>query len=268
MGKSWLLRRFAQECEERKLPNALIDFGDGLAYDALLLARRLRDEFRAVEFNPLTAAINEATTSQLQINTGTPAASTGISLGSQNTVGDVEISVGGDVAGGNIIKDNYFVIQTDNALIRQAFEDRVTAVFGECLQALTRRAQTVMMFDTYERASTEQERWEPNVADRWIGRNLLEPIRDGLLQNAVVVLAGRRVPPFGAEWNEVLGRMDLPAFERVDVATYLRQNRGLATLSDEQINALYNAVQGNPTLLGVIGDNLENAAGGVKDEEW
>jgi hypothetical protein len=84
-----------------------------------------------------------------------------------------------------------------------------------------------------------------------------------------VVLAGRRLPEFDAEWAKVVGRLDLELFSLGDVTEYLRQNRRLAGLSDAEVQTLFNAVQGNPQLLGIIGDNLERSAGtGAVDDDW
>ncbi|HMQ33874.1 MAG TPA: hypothetical protein PKD53_24285 [Chloroflexaceae bacterium] len=268
MGKSWLLRRFAQEAEARGHARALIDFSDGQAYDVLTLVRRFRDLIDPVAFNRLTATINEATAPRLVIaeQAGPDPAVPTVSLAGAQA-GDVSI---GDVAGGSIVKDNFFVVQTDNPLLLQAIEDRVTLVFFECLAEVVAAGRTVLLlFDSYERTSQEADRWVSNAADRWLQRELLLRIRDGRLPGVVVVLAGRRVPPFDAEWARVVGRLPLDLFTLDDVAEYLRRNRRLPSLTDAEVQTLYNAVQGNPQLLGIIGDNLERStATGAPDDDW
>lgn len=266
MGKSWLVKQFMYEATSAGALTVLLDFADTQAYDALMLVRRFRDALGAVHFNALTHAINEATSARVVIDGGsTDPANVNISLGTNNTIGSVEI---GDVAGGNIIKDNLFIIQTDNPLLLQAVEDRITTVFFEGLTALAQRSKIVFFFDSYERNSLDADRWVPTAADRWITRELLGRIRDGKLPNALAVLAGRRAPDFGVEWNSVLGRMQLEAFVLEDVAQYLRENRGLSNLTDADVQTLFNAVQGNPQLMGIIGDNLEQATRPAADEEW
>lgn len=265
MGKSWLLNQFAHEAGQRGARAVLIDFSDGQAYDVLTLVRRFRDAIGQAHFNRLTAAINEATAPRLVIaDSGEGQPGGGVDFGSSQ-VGDVTI---GDVAGRNIIKDNLFIVQTDNPLLLQAIEDRVTQVFFECLAEVVAATRVLFLFDSYERASQAADRWVPNAADRWITRELLARIRDGRLPNALVVLAGRRVPEFGIEWNQVVGQLPLELFTVADVAQYLRENRGLANLTDAEVQTLFNAVQGNPQLLGIIGDNLEQTTKPAADDDW
>jgi hypothetical protein len=265
MGKSWLLKRFASEAADRGARSVLIDFSDGQAYDVLTLVRRFRDALGANHFNRLTAAINEATAPRLVISDGGGGGGGGgINFGSSQ-LGDISI---GDVAGRNIIKDNLFIVQADNPLVIQAIEDRITQVFFECLGELTATGPVLFLFDTYERTSQSSEGWSSNVTDRWITRELLTRIREGRLANTVVVLAGRRLPDLGADWAQVVGTLPVELFSQADVSTYLRENRGLSSLTDAEVQTLFNAVQGNPQLLGIIGDNLEQTVRPGDDDDW
>lgn len=265
MGKSWLLKQFDYEARTRGVPTVLIDFSDGQAYDVLTLVRRCRDALGPEHFNRLTAAINEATAPRLVISERNGENSASVNIGPNSQVGDVSV---GDVAGGSIIKDNLFIVQTDNPLLLQAIEDRITQVFFECLIELEARTRVLMMFDTYERASQSTEGWVPGAADRWIAGQLLARIRDGRLSNTLAVLAGRRLPPFGTEWAQVVGRLELELFTPADVGQYLRENRGLSSLTEQDVQTLFKAVQGNPQLLGIIGDNLEQTARPDVDDDW
>ena len=84
-----------------------------------------------------------------------------------------------------------------------------------------------------------------------------------------MVLAGRRVPEFGIEWNDVLGRVSLELLECSYITEYLRERRGLAGISDAQAQVLCQAVAGNPQVMGLIGDNLEQAnQPAMADDEW
>ncbi|MBX0326346.1 ATP-binding protein [Oscillochloris sp. ZM17-4] len=263
MGKSWLLKQFASEAEGRGARSVLIDFSDGQAYDVLTLVRRFRDSLGETHFNKLTAAINEATAPRLVIS-DSGGGGTGVNFGSSQ-IGDVSI---GDVAGRNVIKDNLFIFQADNPLVIQAIEDRITQVFFACLSEIEAAGPALFLFDTYERTSQSSEAWSPNVTDRWITRELLTRIRDGRLRNTVVVLAGRRLPSFGVEWSQVIGVMPIDLFTQADVSAYLRENRGLSSLTDAEVQTLYNAVQGSPQLLGIIGDNLEQTVRPGDEDDW
>jgi hypothetical protein len=62
--------------------------------------------------------------------------------------------------------------------------------------------------------------------------------------------------------------MPLDLFTVADVGQYLRENRGLNNLTDTEVQTLFNAVQGNPQLLGIIGDNLEQTVRPKDTEDW
>lgn len=269
LGKSWLLRVFAAEAASRGLPTVQIDFADGQAYDALTLALRCRDAFGPEYFAALMRALGEATTARVALAAqgGGATGPINVSIGDGNTLNSSPITV--SEIGTTVIRDNSFVIQTDNPLARQALEDRINTAFFECLTELCGRTRVVFLFDTYERASVESERWVPSAADRWVVNQLLARIRDGKLPNAAVVLAGRRVPEFGIEWNDVLGRVSLELLECSYITEYLRERRGLAGISDAQAQVLCQAVAGNPQVMGLIGDNLEQAnKPAMADDEW
>jgi hypothetical protein len=268
LGKSWLLRILAYEASSRRLPLAQIDFADGQAYDALSLVLRCRDAFGAEHFGALDQAISDATTARVAVSAAAAtSAPVNVSLGNENILTSSPISVS-DV-GNTIIRDNSFVVQTDNPILRQAIEDRINSAFFECLAALAARTRLAFLFDTYERNSLETDRWSSNAADRWIAGQILARMRDGKLDNVVVVLAGRRVPEFGVEWNEVLGRVSLDLLECSYVTEYLRERRGITNISDTQAEVLCQAVAGNPQVMGLIGDNLELAnKPKMQDDEW
>jgi hypothetical protein len=269
LGKSWLLRLFAVEATSRKLPLAQLDFADGQAYDALALVLRCREAFGAEHFATVDQAISESTTARVTLSASgaATAAPVNVSIGNENSLTSSTISVS-DV-GNTIVRDNSFYIQADNPILRQAIEDRINGAFFESLDALSAQSRVVFLFDSYERNTLESERWAPSAADRWIAGQVLTRIRDGKLPNAIAVLAGRRAPEFGVEWNEALGTVSLDLLECSHITEYLRERRGLSNISDEQAQVLCQAVAGNPQVMGMIGDNLEQAASPkVDDEEW
>jgi hypothetical protein len=279
MGKSWMLQMFAQEAIDRRLPLVRIDFADGQAYDALMLILRCRDAFGTQHFEGLMQAIGEATSARVTIAADggrpqpapTPVAEavTVDTGGGDFAAGNIDKRQGQVFIDGPVVQGNYFVFQTDNPLVRQVIEDRITAAFFDCLTLLTAQTKAVFLFDSYERNSLETERWSPSAADRWIMGQLLARMRDGKLPNVVVVLAGRRAPEFGTEWSDVLGRISLEPLECADIKIYLRERRGLIAITDAEAERLCQAVAGSPQVLGLIGDNLERAnKPKVQDDEW
>jgi hypothetical protein len=267
LGKSWLLRLFAIEATNRKLPLAQLDFADGQAYDGLALVLRCRDSFGAEHFAAVDQAISDSTTARISLAASGASAPVNVSIGNENSLTSSSINIS-DI-GNTVVRDNAFYIQSDNSILRQAIEDRINGAFFESLELLTAQSRVVFLFDTYERNSLENERWSSSTADRWIVGQVLTRIRDGKLPNAIVVLAGRRAPEFGVEWNETLGTISLDLLECGHVTEYLRERRGLANISDEQAQVLCQAVAGNPQVMGLIGDNLEQAARPkVQDDEW
>ncbi len=188
LGKSWTIEYMRAECQRRQVPNVEIDFADGTVYDFLTLLRRARDSFADPIFNPLTQAINELAQPTLRLETVGSTAAT-VDLGSNNAFSSANVSVG-DV--GTVIKDNSFVLNTDSPVVRQAIQDRLTGVFFECLSALTQRGPLCFFFDTYDKVTLE--------AESWLVTQLLPRIREGLLSNVVVVVAGRQVPTLDSVW--------------------------------------------------------------------
>lgn len=244
MGKSWLLRRFADDALQLGARVGLLDFSDGRAYDALALVRHLRDALGPPYFDLLTLTINEVTAPRLTANVRarSPASARPQLAG----------------AGHTGVKDNLFVVQTDEPHLLLAIDDRITRAFFACLENLVVEAPVLLLFDSYEHASLDHERWLPGVADRWIRQELLRRIRDGRLRNTVVALAGRRLPPFDASWAPALRALSLEAFSPLEVAYYLGDRRG-AELSNSAAQAIYALTQGRPDLVALIGDALERA---------
>ncbi len=228
MGKSWLLRQFADDALHLGARVSLLDLSDDRAYDALALVRRLRDALGAPFFDPLTLTINEVTAPRLTVNVRARARATAQPL------------LAG--AGHSGVKDNLFVVQTDDPRLLPAIDERVTRTFFACLEDLAAQAPVLLLFDSYEHASLDSERWLPGVADRWIRQELLRRVRDGRLRNTVVVLAGRVLPPFDASWAATLGVLTLEALSHAEVAHYLGARHGGERLSEAAVEQLFRRV--------------------------
>lgn len=265
MGKSWLLHIFAHEARSRAVPVALVDFADGLTYDGQLIIRRCRDALGSDCFQHLTQTMNDLVTPSIRLTAeGGEAAGVSLSVaGSQ--VGDLRV---GDVAGQNIIKDNQFMLSADSPEQRRLLEDRINGAFFYCLSNLCQRGPVVLLFDAYEHTSRLGDEWVSRASDQWVVSELLYRIRNGRLLNVVVVIAGRRFPRFGVEWNDVLGTAQLGRLQYDDAKEYLQQRRALTMLSEEEAVRLYQAARGHPHLLGVMADNLDTELSSTDQDDW
>jgi len=269
MGKSWLLHILAHETISRGIPLAHIDFADGQCYDSLMFIRRCRDRLGLEFFNQLTEVINCATTAHLTLSSlgMTTSGPINVNLGSENVLTSSNINVS-DI-GNTVVKDNFFLINTDDPTVRQIVEDRITLTFFDCLARRCTNTKVVFLFDSYERNSLRSDRWIARSIDRWIRTHFLGRIRDNLFANVIVVIAGQRTPDFGPEWNEILGRKSIEPLMSRDVKEYLFERRRLSMLTDAEIERLYQAVAGHPQMLGLIADNLERANQPLdQEEEW
>lgn len=258
MGKTWLIQRLRHECRVRELGVSVVDFRDRRAWDYLSLVRQFRDQFGPAHFNELTEVINATTGVNVTVSSGSGAGGVDINLATdKGTVSDSEIQVG-DVAGRDIIKDNFFFVQADSAAARRAIEIRITDVFFTCLRRMTAERVVVFLFDSYEDVTDE--------ADRWIRTNLMAQIRDGLLPNVIVVKAGRSIdPPYDSSWRSVIGQTDLAVFEQTHVEEYIVQRRKLLDLD---LQTILRTSGGHPGLLGRMADIAALENDDDEDDDW
>ncbi|MBC8160884.1 MAG: AAA family ATPase [Roseiflexaceae bacterium] len=264
MGKSWVLRTYEEQARARGLPVARIDFSDGQAYDTLTLVLKSRDLLGTQLFAALDQAILDAATPQINIDLqGAAAAPIDIDVSGATVAGSVNVNQGNITVSGN-----QFAINTNDPLIRRALEDRINRVFFRCLAELTAQSRVVFLFDSYEQLADDERNWASSPAHRWVVEELLRRIRTGELTQVVVVLAGRSAPEFEVEWNTLLGTIQLEPLTCDDVGVYLRERRGLGIITDTELARLCQAIGGNPSVLGLIGDNLEQANTPVADDEW
>jgi len=255
MGKTWLIQRLRQECATAGLPTLHIDFRDRRPYDYLTVVRTARDQMGATAFNQLTQTINELTGVNIQLS-GASAGGAQVSVvGPQANLGGAQVTVG-DVAGGNIIKDNCFYVQADSSTARRAIEIRITDAFFACISALaTADKKCVFLFDSYEDVTEE--------ADRWLRDNLFARQRDKQLLSTITVIAGRKTPDFGDDWKARLASTGLDPFSQDDVTDYLTNKRKVTGLD---IPTVFRTSGGRP---GLLSQMVELATvGSEKAEDW
>jgi len=255
MGKTWLIQRLRQECAATGLPTLHIDFRDRRPYDYLTIVRTARDQMGAAAFNALTQTVNELTGVNIQLSSAAAGGAQVSVVGQQANLSGAQVTVG-DVAGGNIIKDNYFYVQADSGTARRAIEIRITDAFFACLQSLaTLEKKSVFLFDSYEDITEE--------ADRWLRDNLLARQRDKQFANTITVIAGRKTPEFGDDWKVRLASTGLDPFSQDDVTEYLTRKRKVIGLD---VATVFKTCGGRP---GLLSQMVEMATLGTeKDEDW
>jgi hypothetical protein len=257
MGKTWTIQRMRHECSLQKVCNAHFDFRDRRPWDYLAIVRQARDQMGAPHFNLLTQTINESTGVNIQLSTGSGAGGVDLSVGTEGSqISDSQIEVG-DVAGRDIIKDNFFYVQADSNTTRRAIEARITDAFFTCLVDLPQDKPSVFFFDSYEEVTEE--------ADRWIQLQLLARIRDGQLSKVIVVLAGRELPEFDrSSWRHCLASTGLSPFEMEHIIEYIVERRKLNHLDVETI---LKTSGGHPGLLGKMAD-IASLEVEDDDDDW
>lgn len=244
LGKTWTLQRLLLDCRAQTVNAALIDFRERQAWDYLLLVRQFRDQLGAAHFNALTDVINQATTLNVNFTTSTTAGGpVNLNLATEGSqISDSTLQIG-DVAGGNIVKDNHFVVHADSATARRSIELRITDAFIDSLKTLSQAQPVVLMIDSYEDATAE--------ADRWLRFAFLTRIRDALLPNVIVLLAGRKAPEIDQTWQPVVARTGLTPFEESFVKEYIIEKRKLSGLD---LATVFRVSGGHPGLLAKMAD--------------
>jgi hypothetical protein len=261
MGKTWLIQKLRRECANQSLPYLHIDFRDRRPYDVLYLVRQARDQLGPAAFNLLTETINRATSVNVNLTTSAPpaAAAPSVTVGQISNVTDSRITVQAgniEVAGGSIVKDNLFVVQSDSPVARQALEQQITDAFFECLGQLAQSDKpAVFLFDSLEEINEE--------AQHWIWDQLLLRMQKDQLPNVIVILSGRTLPAFGPEWSACMASTGLTPFTEEQVAEYIQGRR---QLKDLDVATVFKTSGGMPGLLSKMADVAKTAH--PDDEGW
>jgi GTPase SAR1 family protein len=254
MGKTWLIGRLRHDCKVREVPVAHFDFWGAWPMDYLAMGRQARDQLGPAHFNATTQIINEATSITVKVDVESQRrGDVNISLGD---VTDSEVTIG-DVAGGSIVKDNFFEVRADSPEIRERTRARILDSFFECLLALSQKQVAVFLFDTYDEAQDE--------ARQWVEGELLSKVRYEQLPNVLVVLAGQKTPHLDrSAWDQFLALTDLALFTPEDVQKYL-ERRGQTQLDLKTIIAVSG---GHPAKLGEMVDTASVSSATDEEEDW
>jgi hypothetical protein len=248
MGKTFLLQRLYHDLRDANHPVVLIDLREPSslgAWNFLSIVRTVRNQLGSALFNDLTTAINSATEFQVRIDAPAPVGNVTVNVatdGGQVSNSTVQF---GDIAAGNIIKDNLFKIDADSDSVRQAIEGKITDAFFACLSAFQQENIVTLLFDAYETVLGQP-------ADGWVRGELLTRIRDGRLPHVIVILATRQ-PVLDASWKSWSGWTRLTEFTEQDITLYATTTIGL---NETEAKVLFDGSGGMPPLVGMMVANI------------
>jgi hypothetical protein len=115
--------------------------------------------------------------------------------------------------------DKYAAIWADSDMERRRAEYQINNAFFECISVLMADVGRVaLLFDSYEAAPPEVE--------RWIAEELLPRLRDGLLEQVVVIITGRKTPDLSdADVKHLVVETTLSPFAEEHVREYFEDRR-------------------------------------------
>jgi hypothetical protein len=128
---------------------------------------------------------------------------------------------------------------------------QINSAFFECLASLLAdKVQVALLFDSYEMA--------PPEVDRWLRDELLSRLRDGLLNKLVIVITGRKTPDLTElSINELLVQTGLDPFNEEHVREYLEDRRNIAGLD---LRTVILTSGGIPGALAMMADHAMSTA--------
>lgn len=249
MGKSWLIEKMRRHCEEHAIPVVHIDFRFRRAHDYLSLLWVAQKQLGAEHFAPLQATVDRFTTVNVTLSGG--GSQGGVTI---SDVSDASVGVGGDLAGGDIIKHNTFVINSNDDFVRRTAELQINESFFGCLGAI-QPGPVALLFDSFEDATGE--------AERWLQQHLFFQLGEALLANCIVIIAGRAVPPLELKLEPLRALTDLSHLAEEHVREYLEERREITGLDIQQVLA---ECKGIPAALAKIAEL--HAMESQDDEDW
>jgi len=247
MGKTCLLRLIKHVCVSKKIPCSYINFRGNVPYSHphLSLARELfikwdmQDELFRNVLKRISGFEGFFESRGVHIEEG-----------------EVQAR---DIVGGNVIQNSLlanFSGDRERLLGERWFAEQLNNAFLADIQKYARNSNNVVcLFDTFEDIGPKEE--------DWIIKTLLLPIREGILENVVVVIAGKRPPYFRFDWDwepHTIKLENLPSLSVQNIKEYGKRI-GLI-LSEEDATIYWKATKGGkPFFVGLVVKNLATMSG-------
>ena len=227
-GKTCLLRQMREHCRAEDIPYCRIDFHRE-SYDAphLTLAREMCEQL-SVSPRHLAEAL--------------------LPLSAYGAKGEARAEIGGDVTDSQIITQVLIKVSTTDEALRQDYiKQRLKRALAADLS--TAEGLLICFLDSFEDVSDEEEVWLLDA--------LLHPVREGELENVIVVTAGHRWPKIEDwEWEEDAHLIDgLPPMS-IEYITIYAERVGYR-ITEEEAHFCWRACRGGiPIHMGVVVKNL------------
>lgn len=154
------------------------------------------------------------------------------------------------------VSDNNASIWADTEMERRRALHQINNAFFECLAKLLEdKKQAAFLFDSYEAA--------PPEADRWIRDHLLPRLRDGQLNRLIVIITGRKTPDLtDLDMNDLVVQTHLDPFNVEHVREYFEERRQIMGLD---LRTIILTSGGVPGALAMMADH---AMGTPEDDDF
>jgi len=236
IGKSVLVSRMINECENRGLRWVYIEWEDSRRYNYMDVMRKIRDETEPSLFQLLNDRVNFYTVPEYNLKIpieGGAIENVEVLSGGEIKQSGVSVQVGHKVE----IKDLMINIQRPD---RDVTENEIiigcTHAFMPCLKAVTGDKPLTIFLDALEKA-------DERTLD-WIKNELLEWVRDEEVPNLFIVLSGRKPFELDSSFFEISDEYELQPLEASDILEYL-DKRGLER-DNNWADFIHHTFKGNP----------------------
>ena len=244
MGKSVLLGKMLQVCNERNINTVYIQWETDRSYNYLDIMRQMRDQTGPdTLFQLFNDKVNFFTNPEYKLRIQVDGGS----------IGDVHVLDNGEIQQSNVTVHVGHTVEIKHQQLKLDRSDaeaaripfQITEVFVPCLKALAQNNPLVVVLDGMEKpdASTQA----------WIWNEFLPLMRDQVVSKLFVILAGREkfVPdPSYFDCSRVL---ELRPLGPNDVEDYVHR-RGVAQCSADFLNLILAGTEGEPLKVGVMLD--------------
>lgn len=240
MGKSVLLSKMLQVCNDRGLNTAYVQWETDRSYNYLDMMRQIRDQTGPETlFQLFNDKVNFFTNPEYKLKIQVEG----------GAIGDVHILENGEIQKSNVtvhvghtveIKDLQLKLdRSDAEAARIPFQ--LMEAFVPCLKALMQSNPVVVVFDGMEKpdASTKN----------WIWNEFLTLVRDQTVDKLFVILAGREQFVPDPSFFDCTRVLELRPLGRNDVEDYLHR-RGVAECSADFLNLILAGSGGQPLKVG------------------